>query len=333
MGIYMIECMLYKEMCIYGTIIFAILMGLISLFHTITAHKHIDRKSTSLNLSFILLLVGIFASISLCIEIFEPSFETGLWFCTIMQHVNPSIYILFKLLLNMILILRLTESYGDSALAYNTKKLNIWAGIIITWSAGNLIYVNLTVTSAIDNHMFPRCHTMITYPALISMASLDVIAGIINLILFITPLIMLSSLIKDDSVSTHSLKNLTKKQCILSIIAVLSTIFALVGMLLIDSQQIFIPFDMVVSLIAIILLYQWNSTITNGLFCCCLQSDSSKNGKAKVHMSNMQKAVDESVHTKSSTTSNGSTLDRSRARAGTVPSVTASSFQTEIVIR
>ena len=184
-------------------------------------------------------------------------------------------------------------------MAYNKNKLFIWGAIICLWSLVNLIYVNLTVTSEIDKHMFPRCQTMITYPALVSMATLDTIAGTINLILFIRPIMMLYSLINRED---KTLENTTKKQSILSIIAISSTIISLICMGLIGAQQIFISIDIVISLLAVILMYQWNKAITQKLFCCCLYSEQTLK-QTKLHIDNITQSVNDSVVRTTSTVS------------------------------
>eukprot|EP00483_Globobulimina_turgida_P010454 UN10475 len=110
-----------------------------------------------------------------------------------------------------------------------------------------------------------------------SVTSLNVICCIVNTFLFIRPIHLLSKKL-DTSTSTHvdktvsELRLLSIKQCILSCVATVSTIVAMVGIAETDySAAIWLPFDWILTLSSVILMYSWNNKYTD-ILCCCLYS-------------------------------------------------------------
>ncbi len=108
----------------------------------------------------------------------------------------------------------------------------------------------LTGDAELDINAFPKCTLFISPLTLGSYTLLDITSAVINLYLFIKPVLKLRSAMNDSKDTT--LKLLAMKQCILSFIAILTTIVALIGFGMLDLGQLFIGSDLNLSSLCII---------------------------------------------------------------------------------
>ena len=142
----------------------------------------------------------------------------------------------------MILIARLKKCFANTPIAHNPTKLRIWGIVLITWSIFNISFNFFTFKSI-------NCATIVATPVLMMMAALDVTATITNAYLFTKPLLLLR---KESQDKNGSLKILAVKQWVLSLVAVISTIIALICGGLMGLAQVFITADIIISTVSVI---------------------------------------------------------------------------------
>ena len=112
----------------------------------------------------------------------------------------------------------------------------------------NGIWHVLSAEMVFDPDAFRKC-IIVPFPVtLLSFSLLDLVSAAVNLYLFIKPVLRLRASTEDDT-----LKMIAIKQCILSIIAVLSSILATVGTSIINMPQLFFGADINLSCLCIIL--------------------------------------------------------------------------------
>eukprot|EP01084_Bolivina_argentea_P059022 107733_1 len=177
-------------------------------------------------------------------------------------------YILFKMCLYYILVSRLWIMFSAdkcSYMCYNRRKLQIWLTFIIFWEIVNLIWSNSTVSFIMAKNSVPECQIMVSLYCVGSVILLDNIAGMVNIILFARPLVKLYKLTYD-----YDLKVIIIKQCIFSIIAIVSTLIALVIVGVFNLYIFAISADIIISILSIMCMFQWNAWFTNKILCCCL---------------------------------------------------------------
>ena len=123
----------------------------------------------------------------------------------------------------------------------------------------------------------------------------DIAACVTNTILFVRPLFALNKITgKDDD-----LKYLAIKQCVLSMIAIVSTIIALLIVAMFNLYVFSICMDFVVSSLCIILMYKWNGKCIEYLCLCCCHfmtlSDDVKNLDSVVNQNDNTTSVQPST--------------------------------------
>jgi len=194
--------------------------------------------------------------------------DSNRWFCEFAAHFGPTAYSAFKFILYYILILRFKRTFKHSADLFDENKLRIWISILFTWTASNIIAINITA-----QNISGKCEVATPpIPIMASIASIDFVACIVNTIIFSRPLFRLHRKRKSSNqkkTKQVNFKYVAIKQCILSIISVSSTIFSLLVVAMFNLYVICITFDYVVSVLCIILMYSWNSHIIDKICCCC----------------------------------------------------------------
>ena len=217
------------------------------------------------NLTFLLIFLAILQMIDFLL-VSLPANIIGGWFCQIEVISGPTNVILFKAILYVILLSRLWAANGT--FDYNPFKMKLWTIFILSWSLINILVANL---SSVSNYNGPeaatKCDQFVQFYALALVAGLDFISGIVNIILFTRPLFKLYKQINDTD-----LKSIAVKQCILSIIAVASTLIGVILIGITNEFVIIIGIDYMVSISSVLLMYKWNSWLTDRLLWCCLQS-------------------------------------------------------------
>ena len=187
---------------------------------------------------------------NLIIQLIDPFDD--IIFCYYGLYSGVGVYGMFKLTLYLILILRVHGAFKKSALEYSTIKLKIWAFILIMWQIFNFSFNVFTGDAILDINAYPKCSLIMSPFFFASVLLNDMTAAVINLYLFIKPVIQLRKVCQLKDVS---LKLIAVKQCILSAIAILSTVFAMVGTGALDLPQLFLGGDLNISCLCIILSY------------------------------------------------------------------------------
>eukprot|EP01084_Bolivina_argentea_P110916 197995_1 len=191
-------------------------------------------------------------------------------FCQLEVFIfGPNWYALFKGFQAIILVLRLYEVYNNSALGYNRNALLAWGSFLTIWTLFTVIIQDLTTTVELRSNQVPKCHLLVATPFLASMVLFDIVSGIVNGYLFIRPIYKLKTL---KNVSAK-LSYVAKKQRILSVTAIVSSIIANFGIALIDIPQFNAGFDIVISMTCILLMYSWNEEMYKKICCCCVKGE------------------------------------------------------------
>eukprot|EP01084_Bolivina_argentea_P311694 539555_1 len=270
----------YSIICCVFAVASCVSITTISIYHIISTRKHVSNEKCSrpVYLSMSLLFLAICTAINLTMEIFDD-FHTPS-FCWYSAYVAIPTYILYKCLMYLILLQRiyiiLYQAFDYTQYQVVTAKaLKLWLAIIIGWSLLNIIFICTTLTVSFDANKVPKCHTKVFRPSLISMGLLDIIACSVTLYLFVKPIAQLRKQISNMSATntrmqTDSLKlhQIAKKQCMLSTIAVLTTVIGMTLVALFSMEQIFIGIDINISTVSLILMYKWNDYLVAKL--CCL---------------------------------------------------------------
>ena len=234
---------------------FIILLS-IGLYHIITTKKNhqyglnIQKSPLSLNLTFILLTIAICLLITLANQLTNP-FNT-LSSCKFAIISGTTLYAIFKLTLYLTLISRVYGAFKDSPLEYSAFKLKILASILILWQFLNIVIIGVTYEFNLDADSFPKCVPVAPAYIYASGLLLDLVSAVINLYLFIKPVLKLRSIISAES-KDEIMKLLAIKQCILCIIAVSTTFIALICIALMRLVQLYLAADVNISTLSVIL--------------------------------------------------------------------------------
>eukprot|EP01083_Nonionella_stella_P076186 207476_1 len=254
--------------------IFAIV---ILIHHTVSLHKTIGKKAfdwrylkahPSLLFAYALFVSGFFLGANMVMGTIVGFTSSADDLCPVQVNLGGPLYMIFKLFLYLVLVSRTwqTFNFASQSLHYKAKPLIIYSCIMVLWTIGNIIG-NVSTITYTTSESYPRCTAHVHRSVLISMSSLDFISGIINMILFIKPFIQLSKM-RDIKVS---IRNVAVKQTILAIIALVSTLMALIMMATIGLPKILAAFDAVVSTLCIALMHKWHfGCVSSMLFCCML---------------------------------------------------------------
>ena len=323
---------------------------LLSIFHLYGANKNAKtslcskkmlNEYPSLSLSYILMTINVLSGLSLTLD---SVFTTSL--CSYAQYYGPSLYTLFKANIYLILGCRIYISFKGSIYAYSPRKLSIWCIIVIIWTLFNIIAGNMTVTSNIEQETANQDTKCIVTPSVIYIMGqglLDFISMIVNCILFVIPVCKLYKLSNENI----NIKKIAIKQCILSVIAVISSVVALAGIGAVSHiTPTFVSVDMFISTCCVILMYKWNSKITESLFCCCMpklqtrENATNKNeGQAGFVMDNGQQKVPSNTDGQISIVSgtgnsnqSGSTSNSNSTKQNATHSMAASTTMTKTVL-
>lgn len=238
------------------SIIAIVSITVIIVYHAITVHKnYASRKQASkmsIITSFLLLTIGCIISLMLTLE----EFVHVKAICDMNMVLGLPFYILFKLTLYLYLTMRVHFVFKNAAdLEYSSKKLKVWAGIIMVWSIANIVLVNIGLTQSFDASVYPSCDLEANQIGLMSMALQDIVCAGINAFLFVRPVLKLRKKIEDAGPSGKSqdIKQIAIKQCVLSLTAIISTVIALFGIILLDLPAVWIGLDIIISALSILL--------------------------------------------------------------------------------
>ena len=141
------------------------------------------------------------------------------------------------------------------------------------------------ISLAEDPTEIPRCSGVLFPPFVMSMISLDMVAGSGSSYLLIKPMLKMHKMEEEleknsinDQVYSGSgkdafeFKSIAKKQAILSGISVSTSWFTLIGVMLTNMHLVFVSLDLVISTMSVLLIYSWNQWIFDRLCCCCMGS-------------------------------------------------------------
>ena len=218
-----------EDILVIGGVINSALLLIITAYHIHSVNKNMKSlnpfdSKTPLNLSIFLTFPLLF--FAFVIAITQPLLLIGTHCAYSSIYIGAPCYYLFKLTLYLILICRVHEAFKGSGLGYSPFKLKVWAGLLIVCESGMGIAHQILTTTYIDHNTFPKCLVVVHDILIISVVGVDFIAFVVNLWLFIWPLCQMDKIVDDND---DSFKEMAKKQCRLSIIAVVTTILVYPG--------------------------------------------------------------------------------------------------------
>ena len=245
------------------------------------------KQKPSLYASYLLIICGFILLFHTIPFNLSQTYVPTLSECVSLGLTAAPVYMTFKSVLYIVLILRSYQSFGTSSVGYSSTRLIIFGIILIVWNISNVIFNAFTInTSIIDD----KCYFELYNPYLYSIILMDMVASGISTYLFVKPVITLNKQIKRimmNSVTTSSdsehdnentirdtkrLRHVAIKQCILSMIAIGSTMIGAVLTVLFHLHQTWASLDVVISTFCVVLMYKWYSKLTKKLFqmfCCC----------------------------------------------------------------
>eukprot|EP01084_Bolivina_argentea_P074953 135937_1 len=271
---------LYIILCeIFGVLTFLVIT-LIAMYHMLIVYKYQKASKLetkfypSLKLSYILVVVAVIFNTSLCIYAFDVK---SLAICYYGKFAGIPLYSIFKLLLYLILVCRVWIIFKQfDQYAYNIKKLKLFCSLLTVWCFINIALIVLFAEIHFLPNQRPVCYINPPQIGLASIGFLDIVAGIGNAYLYIKPAIALhNKQIKSKRESSFVI--IAFKQCVLSIIAILSSIIGLICIAIFSMPQIFAGIDVIISTLCIIFMYDWNEYIVEKICCavfCCLPKES-----------------------------------------------------------
>eukprot|EP01084_Bolivina_argentea_P209492 356832_1 len=283
----------------------------ISFYHIISLQKYDKLHCTKfICLTVIFLSSGVTAMVNfLIMNIVYNDNDWSYEHCLYVKYLR--FYLVFKCSLYLILINRISTVFGKpSYRILSPRGLTIWAIIIILWGCINLLiqYITVGCTQNADGHF---SLTNIRY-SMVTFGLLDIVACIGTTYLFSQPIFKLqtenaprefNSLISEFSdvnqdvndVDIATLQYIALKQCVLSIISVVSTVFALILMYIANTMSVFVCLDIVISISCIMLMEKWNSKIANFLCCLCLKKAHLKKSLQQSIESNTTKTITDEI--------------------------------------
>eukprot|EP01083_Nonionella_stella_P043842 118328_1 len=243
------------------------------------------RNYTAAYASLALIAVAYELLIICLLESFAPSESL----CAVEQGLAIPPYCIFKLILYMICTHRLHLVFGDAT--YAPKHLKCWAITIAVWSVLNVVLsAILTETHYIAEDNVCDMEDP-TYMSLTSIALLDLSATILYSIFFIKPVMRMHQLARDDNFDQRLL-NVAKKQMILGLSVIFSSLLVMFGIALIEMDEMWIAIDVTVSVLSVVLMFKWNASIAFKACFCCLKELQEVGDTTAV---NMQPAGSQSV--------------------------------------
>jgi len=259
----------------------------IAIYHLVSIHRHrvqkdakghicasnFLRKDPSILFSYILCGIAVVSGISFTLDSWLTSA-----LCPYVQYYGPSLYSLFKTVVYLILGVRIWISFKGSMYEYSARRMISWGALLSFWTAFNIVAGNLTVEYAVeeadDASHTTKCLVNPSMLYIASQAMLDLVAGSVSCVLFVSPICKLykvSAEHADALADALKIKAIAHKQCMLSMIAIVSSLVAMGGLGAVsDLTPVFVSCDMLLSTLCVILMYKWNATVTTTLFWCCV---------------------------------------------------------------
>jgi len=247
------------------------------------------RNNFSILLSFLMFFGALLSIIALIIKSIISNYidinilkDNTQIICDVVGFCSAIGYGIFKHALYLALLYRLSDTFKDSMYSISLTCLRVLKIIIIIgfgafvtfWTID--YYQNYIKTSALSNGCYhPVSIRFITYNSIF-----DFIICTIILYIFTTTLYKLSiHLIDADSPDARGIIFLMKKQLLLGIIAIIATLIAGIGVIILRLLLFWLSFDILISTFCITLMFAWNNKLVNR--CCgkCLIKSVKKTSK------------------------------------------------------
>jgi len=266
---------------LYGFRLYWLLLALFAatcllLHHSAKVYLHHGLNKATLPTDLLSLFLITLAIVGLSVFIATIFIPPDNAFCIFAAHYKASGYSAFKTTLFCILIIRCGTAFKASSVEYARWKLELWAFVLLVWSMANMVGINVTASNVDGSSKCGQWRPPL--PILASLGLLDIVSCVVNTALFTRPLFKLhrnmmsnqcAPSIRGSNLEERSLKKLAVKQCVLSLIAVLSTMTSLVTLAVFRAYYISIGFDYLMSSLCVLLMYSWNAPLVETM-CCCL---------------------------------------------------------------
>eukprot|EP01084_Bolivina_argentea_P196694 337170_1 len=222
-----------------------------------------------LTCSFALLLAGIFFCLSSLSEVVWTDYIfINKRICYIHFVALLTFYAVFKLILYISLCRRIIDSFGD-IYTYSPQFLCLFQIMLVIVLSVILASCFIFIGTSVNRDEKPPCTAAFPDILVIAIISYDFIVCVISLILFLRPLWKLSNLGSNKTVETK-FKKLIKKNALLASISIVTSFMTWIFIAFIDGMTVFLQtIDVLVTCIAILLLFQKNEKVFIKLCCFC----------------------------------------------------------------
>lgn len=231
-------------------------------------NKWYDKLSLARS-SFLMLLCGLLYCISGLSEIAWTDYiSTDKQTCYVHFYLIITSYGLTKLFMYVALCRRLIEVFG------HTKFLLFWEFFLIIASILSIILCPIFIRLDVIPTNRPPCNIQFNDLFLIALVLYDCIVCIVNLILFIRPLCKISNNVNSEGHRNKKFKqkykSLIRKNAILACISIITSFIVWIILGFITGIAIMLQsIDIVVSSVAILLLFSRNKWLYKILCGCC----------------------------------------------------------------
>ena len=174
----------------------------------------------------------------------------------------------FKMFMYIALCRRLIEAFGQSLFLF------IWECFIIITSLLQVVLCPIFIDLSVMPNNRPPCNIEFNDIFLISLVLYDLIVCGVNLVLFLKPLCRLTNSIQSDGQNTKKFKRkyqrLIKKNAVLASISIVTSFIIWIILGFVTGMAIMLQsIDIMVSSVAILLLFSRNKWLYRILCCCC----------------------------------------------------------------
>eukprot|EP01084_Bolivina_argentea_P028336 52682_1 len=216
----------------------------------------------------------IFVSIELISHILHPHITENYTICMLYYVIATGSMTILKLCSYFALCTRVIESYSDTGI-YSQTFLKIWQCYLIIGTATTSLIAFTYFEFDISHNL---CDKIYPLWVIAVFGTHEFICFIVNIILFTKPLCQLTKMVdimkeaqngKKQNSSNNEIKYLIRKTSILGILAVLTSMFAINMISVINITEFWMSLDIIATSTCIILLFKRNQPIFECL-CGCL---------------------------------------------------------------
>eukprot|EP01083_Nonionella_stella_P146627 461414_1 len=267
-----------------------IILLFILLYHTLTTSKDCTQNGAQsqrctyqtwpslLTYSFLMLIAGILYCVSALSELLCIQYIlSGTLSCYVHFLLILNCYGLFKFFMYMALCRRLIESFYETTVyTYSNQFYMLWQVALVVCSLTVLIASCFYIPVMFDPSERPPCVIILSDVFVAVFIGYDAIVSGVNMWLFLRPLCKMKGNLHTSSNPRmqRRIKALIHKNAVLACVSISTAFIAWIGIYFAPGMEVMLQtIDIIVSSIAILLLFSWNGKIFH-IICCCFHIQS-----------------------------------------------------------